>query len=74
MNDYRPRFVTEAQLNDLLDCFRRTAVGYSNWRPSKYERTVRAVEMFMAHNVGVNKNGAYKDLSSALEGYTPLTS
>jgi hypothetical protein len=66
------RFVTEAQLREMLELFRMTACGTTNWRPTKHGRMLRTVEMFEERNGKVP--GAYKDLDAALSNYTPLLS
>lgn len=66
---YRPRFVTQQQLDAMLECFRRTRCGNVNWRPTKHERTLRAIEMAAEEgSIPAGLPGAYKDLSCALEG------
>jgi hypothetical protein len=67
MSDYKPRFMSQEHLNLALDLFRMTSVGHVNWRPTRYERMLRTVEMLRERHPELTPNGAYKDLSAALE-------
>lgn len=62
-----PRFLTESQLNDALDCFRLTAVGFSGWAPTRHGRVRNAVKLFARQHPEVSNAAAYKDLCDALE-------
>lgn len=69
---YRVRFVPPGLVEELLFCYRRTAVGYAvglgcpaGVSPfSRYGRLLRAVHAFEQRNPGVR--GAYKDLDGLL--------
>lgn len=72
MEPYRPRFVPAHLIEDLLFCWRMTAVGHtvgpgapSGVDPfSRYGRMLRAVVLFTSRNGDVP--GAYKDLDGLL--------
>lgn len=65
---YEPRFVPARLMPALLDCWRMTAVGTTNWRPTRHERKLRACEMFLqAHPGATTPTGAYKDLDCSVE-------
>lgn len=67
-----PRFLTDQQLKDALECFRLTAVGFSGWAPTRHGRICNAVNMLARQHPGISRGGAYKDLCDALEHYVPL--
>jgi len=67
-----PRFITEQQLNDGLECFRLTAVGFSGWAPTRHGRICNAIELLTKQHPEMSRGGAYKDLTDALDHYQPL--
>lgn len=71
---YRPRFVSDEQLETLLLCWRLTSVGH-HVTPGEYpggnafsrhSRLLRAVAMAERMNGGERIPGAYKDLDCSL--------
>ena len=63
---YEPRFMSAQQMSLLLECWRLTAVGYTNWRPTRHARMLRTVELAQQQDPTIGA-GAYKDLCGALE-------
>lgn len=63
--DYIPRFVTEAQLVNLINLW-WLARGVTKTR---HERFVKAAEWFHQENPGVSTTAAYKDLVNSVTEY-----
>lgn len=65
--DYRPRFVTEAQLVDLVNLYHLARTALNEGRgATPYERMVWAAGQFAKENEGITSTGAYKDLCASL--------
>lgn len=65
---YRPRFVTETQLLELVNLYHlaRTGLAEMKGRDTPYDRTIWAARKFAEANPDVKQTAAYKDLGGAL--------
>ena len=60
------RFITQEQLSHGCEVFRLSAVGYTRWKPSRYERIYDAATAVRARWPEVGHTAAYKDLETNL--------
>jgi hypothetical protein len=69
-----PRFLTQEQLNEGLELYRLTAVGYSTYQPTRHAKLTETVRMLADRHPNISRGGAYKDLSDATENHGMLLS
>lgn len=65
---YRPRFVSEAQLADLVNLWHLARTALAGTNPDSAARARWASDQFARANPTVTSTAAYKDLSGPLEG------
>lgn len=64
---YKPRFVTMAQLNELINLYHLARVPLSGKSATPYERMVWAADAFHKKHPEISNMAAYKDLSAQLD-------
>lgn len=69
-----PRFLTQEQLNEGLEFYRLTAVGYSTYQATRHGKLTETVGMLADRHPDISRGGAYKDLSDATENHGMLMS
>lgn len=63
---YRPRFVSESGLTELINLFHLSKCPLSGTSPSRYDRVLWASSEFHKAHPEVSSTAAYKDLDGAL--------
>jgi hypothetical protein len=64
---YRPRFVTDDQLRELVELWHLGRTALAGGDASSYRRCQWAAREFHKKHPSVSEGGAYKDLSASLE-------
>jgi hypothetical protein len=66
---YRPRFLTADQYTEAINLYHLARVALSGQECTKYKRMLWASAEIAKKYPSVSSTGAYKDISSGLEGY-----
>ena len=66
---YKPRFISESQLTELVNLYHTARIALSGKNDSKYNRMLWACDIFHKKYLDISTTAAYKDLSACLEGY-----
>lgn len=69
-----PRFLTLELLNEGLELYRLTSVGFSTYQPTRHAKLTETVRMLCERRPDISRGGAYKDLSDATENHAMLLS
>lgn len=67
MGRYTPRFVTPAQLGELINLYHLSRTALSGTEASRYKRVVWASAAFHQAHPSVSSTAAYKDLDAQLQ-------
>ena len=64
---YKPRFVSESQLTELINLYHTSRIEMGIHWSRKQERMLWACREFIKRYPGIKSTAAYKDLSACLE-------